>query len=131
MSAVFPSGENIFHLLYRFSLWAQTQQRLSSVGMLCAPILQPFLFNSCFCSETQGFFVSGQLYVHACVHARSLQLCPALCDPMECSPPGSSVHRILQARILEWVAMPSSGESFRPMDRTHVSYISCIGRRVL
>ena len=36
------------------------------------------------------------------------QLCPTLCDPMDCSPPGSPVHGILQARILEWVAMPSS-----------------------
>ena len=35
------------------------------------------------------------------------QLCPTLCDPMDCSPPGCSVHGILQARILEWVAMPS------------------------
>ena len=38
----------------------------------------------------------------------SLQLCLALCDLMDCSPPGSSVHGILQARILEWVAMPFS-----------------------
>ena len=36
------------------------------------------------------------------------QSCPALCDPMDCSPSGSSVHRILQAKILEWVAMPFS-----------------------
>ena len=36
-----------------------------------------------------------------------LQSCPTLCDPIDCSPPGSSVHRILQAGILEWVAMPS------------------------
>ena len=42
------------------------------------------------------------------VHAKSLQSCPTLCDPMDCSPPGSSAHGILQARILEWVAMPSS-----------------------
>ena len=48
-----------------------------------------------------------------------------------CSPPGSSVHAILQARILEWVAMPSSTESSWPRDWTHVSYISCIGRWVL
>ena len=34
------------------------------------------------------------------------QSCPILCDPLDCSPPGSSVHEILQARILEWVAMP-------------------------
>ena len=44
------------------------------------------------------------------VHAKSLQLCPTLCDPMDCSPPGSSVHGILQARVLEWGAVPSPGD---------------------
>ena len=39
-----------------------------------------------------------------------LQSCPTLDDPMDCNPPGSSVHRILQARILEWVATPSPGD---------------------
>ena len=43
-----------------------------------------------------------------CVRAKSLQLCPTLCNPMNCNPPGSSVHAILQARILEWVAIPFS-----------------------
>ena len=43
-----------------------------------------------------------------CLHAKSLQSCPILCDTMDCSLPGSSVHGILQTRILEWVAMPSS-----------------------
>ena len=43
-----------------------------------------------------------------CVHGKSLQSCLALFDSVDCSPPGSSVHRILQVRILEWVAMPSS-----------------------
>ena len=56
-----------------------------------------------------------------CVHANSLQSCPILCDPRDCSPPGSSVHGILQARILEWVAMPSSRGSSQPRDQTHVS----------
>ena len=41
-----------------------------------------------------------------CVHAKSLQSCPTFCDPMDCNPPGSSAHGILQARILEWIAMP-------------------------
>ena len=40
------------------------------------------------------------------MHPKSLQLCPTICDPMDCSPPGSSVHGILQARILEWVLCP-------------------------
>ena len=50
---------------------------------------------------------------------------------MDHSPPESSVHGILQARILEWVAMPSSRGSSPPRDRTRVSYVSCIGRWVL
>ena len=66
-----------------------------------------------------------------CVHAKLLQLCLTLYDPMDCSPPGSSVHGVLQARILEWVAVSLSGGSSRPRDQTHVSYVSCIDRRVL
>ena len=44
----------------------------------------------------------------ACVHAKSLQSCPTLCNSMDSSPPGSSVHRTLQARTLEWVAIACS-----------------------
>ena len=44
----------------------------------------------------------------ACVCAKSLQLCPTLCNPMHCNPQDSSIHGILQARLLEWVVMPSS-----------------------
>ena len=50
------------------------------------------------------------------MHAKSLQLCLTLCDPMGCSPPGSSVHGILQARILEYVSMPSSRGSSQSWD---------------
>ena len=46
------------------------------------------------------------------------QSCPTLCDPMDCSPPGSSVHGVLQATILEWVAMPFSKGSSQPRDQT-------------
>ena len=63
--------------------------------------------------------------------AKSLQSCPTLCNPMDCGPPGSSVHGILQARILEWVAISSSRGSSWPKDQTHIYYISCIGRQVL
>ena len=66
-----------------------------------------------------------------CVHAKLLQLCLTLCNPMDYSPPGSSVHGILQTRILEWVAMLSSRGSSTPRDQTWVSYVTCIGRRVL
>ena len=64
----------------------------------------------------------------AAAAAKSLQSCPTLCDPMDCSSPGSSVHRILQARILEWIAIPFSRGSCQPRDGTH---IFCIGRRIL
>ena len=56
--------------------------------------------------------------VVCCVVLRLVaQLCQTLCDPMDCSPPGSSVRVIFQARILEWVAMPSSRGSSQPRDR--------------
>ena len=66
-----------------------------------------------------------------CVRVKSLQSCPALCNRMDCSSPGSFVHGFLQTRILEWVAMPSSRGSSQPRDRTFVSCVSCIGRWVL
>ena len=55
------------------------------------------------------------------VHAKSLQSCQALCNPMNCSPPGSSVHRILQARRLEWGAIPFSRGSSQPRNQTLIS----------
>ena len=63
---------------------------------------------------------------HACMHAKLLQLHPTLCNQMDYSLPGSSVHGVLQARIVEWGAIPSSRESSRPRDGTHVSCHSCI-----
>ena len=63
------------------------------------------------------------------MHARSFRLRPALCNPQDCSSPGSSNHGIFQARILEWVAKPSSRGSFWPKDRTRVSWGSCIAGR--
>ena len=64
--------------------------------------------------------------VSVCVSARTLSAAPSrptLCNPVSCSPPGSSVHGILQARILEWAAISSSRGSSRPRNRT---LISCI-----
>ena len=65
------------------------------------------------------------------VHIKSLQSCPTLCDPMDYSSLGSSDHGILQARILEWIAMPSCKGSSRPRNQTRVSYVSFIGGQVL
>ena len=90
--------------------------------------------------QTKGLFIFSSLYpISSCnlffiwipVHAKSLQLCSTLCKLMGCSLPGSSVHGILWARMLEWVAVPSSKRSSQPRNQTYVSYISCIGRWVL
>ena len=74
------------------------------------------------------------LTVHEILQARILeseneisQSCPTLCDPMDCSPPGSSVHGIFQARILERVAISFSRRSSKTRDWTQVSRI--VGRR--
>ena len=69
--------------------------------------------------------------LHECVHVKSLQSCLTLCDPMDHSPPGSSVHEIIQARILEWVATPFSRASSWPRDQTCASYVSYIVRQIL
>ena len=73
----------------------------------------------------------GVLHLYVCVSAKLLHLCLTLCDPMDCSLPGSSVHESLHARILEWVSVPSPRGSSGLRDKAHVSYISSIGRWVL
>ena len=66
-----------------------------------------------------------------CTWAKSCQLCPTLYNSVDCSLPGSSVHGIFQARILEWVALLSFRGSSWPRDDTFTSYVFCIGRQVL
>ena len=63
------------------------------------------------------------------LYAKSLQSCPTLCNPVNCSPPGSSVHGIFQPRMLEWVAMPFSTGSSQPRDRTQVSMSVALASR--
>ena len=63
--------------------------------------------------------------------AKSLQLYLTLCNSVNYSLTASSVHGILKARLLKWVAMPSSRGSSQPRDETCVSYVSCTGRWVL
>ena len=69
--------------------------------------------------------------VSFCLHAKLLQLCLTLWDSMNHSPPGSSGHRILQARIPEWVDSLSFRGFSQHRDWTHISYVSCTGRWVL
>ena len=68
-----------------------------------------------------------------CMKAKSenevAQLCPTLWDPMDCSPPGYSVHGIFQTRTLEWVAISYSRGSSQPRNRTYISCVSCSASR--
>ena len=82
----------------------------------------PFHMGNEFQTPAQSAFIVCVVSLFSCVW---------LCKPMVCSPPGSSVHGILQARILEWVAMPFSRGPSRPRDQTLVSCLSCTDRRVL
>ena len=77
----------------------------NSFAFLNLSVLQTNLFSQ------KGLDIKSCYKQYAYVHAKLCQSCPTLCNSMDCSLPGSSVHRILQARILEWVAMPSSTSS--------------------
>ena len=85
--------------------------------------LQSFVTQSLFSDSEMSCLLSKK-----CVHAQSHA---TLCHPMDCSPPGSSVHGISQARILEWVAISSSRRSYGYRDQIHVSCSSCTGRQIL
>ena len=76
--------------------------------------------------ETAPFLLAHKMisFLLSCLKVLVTQSCRTLCDPVHCSPPGSPVHGILQARILEWVAIPFSRGSSRPKDWTLVSHIA-------
>ena len=97
------------------------------------PLLLPPLSKALSVQENLWFY--GSLWTSwskspVCLrHSSSSEvthLCPTLCDPVDCSLPGFSVHRILQARILEWVAISFSRGSSWPRDRT---WLSCTAGR--
>ena len=78
---------------------------------VCVSVCDSVCVCECVCES-----VCVCVCVCECVLVLVTQPCPTLCDPMDRSPPGSSVHGILQARILEWVAIPFSRESSQPRD---------------
>ena len=65
-------------------------------------------------SQQQRHQIEGAVSLAHCMHAKLLQSSPTVCDPMDCSPPGSSVHGILQAKILKWVAGLPPGDPPNP-----------------
>ena len=100
----------------------------SYYGLLTASTYDSAWGLSLVSNRGQGLLLPFRVafFSKACVYAQLLQSCLTLCDPMNCSLPGFSGHGILQARIMEWVAISYSKGSSWPRDQTCVSCVSCI-----
>ena len=100
--------ENCLNFLYLCFLICKVGANNSVLPLYCCedPISQYEVYRT---------FIAHRKHTTAvlCMHAKALQSCPTLCEPMDCNLPGSSVHGILQARVLKWVATPSSRGSSR------------------
>ena len=110
----------ILTIVKLFTVFTYELLRVNTYSALGIPVIIKWVEHK----EADGIIISI-----FCLPAKSLHLCLTICNPMDCSPPGSSIHGILQARILEWVIMPSSRESsqFRdgtPRDRIPISCLS-------
>ena len=97
---------SFWYLGYALEAWTKFWLFFYFISIHCYSIISSFwkLFWGCF---TQCVNYLGGVFIR--VYARLLQLQLSLCDPMCCSLPSISIHGILQARILEWVAMPFQG----------------------
>ena len=126
----------VFRLFYYFVFLTLRRVALSHVDPNCTKDTAPFsslhspLFLLHFSQYSPAQSSFNVFYLKFFVlSAQLLQSCLTFCDPMDHSPPGSSVCGISQARRLEWIAIPSSRASSRPRDQTHVSCIFCIAGR--
>ena len=114
-------GQRVLEGLWFFSLllgpsteWIVSKQSFIKSRKACRNTYRCGTFGEC--SVLRLAVEQGVVFVFTCVHAKLLQPCLTLSDSMDCSLPGSSVHGILQVRILEWVATPSSrGSSVIPL----------------
>ena len=124
----FPLGVRQFWIeisVTSYTTYRSSASYLNSLNVSIFTCETETTFNLWYCCKD---WINHWLY-GVCV--KLLQLCPTLCDPMDCSPPGSSVHGTFLARILEFVAMSSSRGSSQHRDQTRISYASCIGRPIL
>ena len=108
---------------------ATKQQTFIHVAFYLAFFTEFRLRDLFICHAKLGNFIPSHDRYELSVLAKSLQLCLTLCDPIDCGLPGSSLHGILQTRILESVAIPSSRASSSPRDQTHICYsLALVGR---
>ena len=114
-----------FHFFWMYLPWSD-MTRCHDLGFWILSFKPEFSVSSF--TLIKKLFSSSSLSVICCCYCSVAQSCSTLCDVMDCSLPGSSVHGVLQARIiLEWVAMPSSRASSWSRGRTCVSYCWWIG----
>ena len=127
LSVFWPGKSHGPRSLVGYSPWGHKESDMTErLHFISLPFPLPRMLSL---SQLMNLFSFLPAAVLCC--AKSLQLCPTLCDPVDCSLPGSSVCGIIQARILEWASMASSRASSPPRDQTCVSFSSCIGRQVL
>ena len=103
----------------------QESSRKTSISVYCHPAYLTYMQSTSW--ETLGWRkhkLEWRLLEVKWSEVKWSQSCPTLCDPMDCSLPGSSVHGILQARILEWASIPFSRGSSQPRARTQVFCIT-------
>ena len=110
------AAKNIINLISVLAIW----------WCLCVESSLVLLEDSV-CYDHLGKTLLASVLLHSVLQAQSesevAQSCPTFCDPMDWSLPGSSVHRIFQAIVLEWIAISFSRGSSQPRDQTRVSHI--------
>ena len=125
---------SLFLTLCRWFTKGQSQQEIFfyRISWCLHMIISVWLVKYLICNQYWKIPLYAFLFnlLPMCLHAKLLQLCLTLFDTTDSSLPGSFVHRILQVRVLEWVAMSPSRWSSRPRDQTCVFYVSCFGRWV-
>ena len=113
------SVKHYLHVTFSFSKYSRLQD--TEVSQIAA---RPALFWVRYAKLVPWRCLNESLKSIAGMLSQSLQLYPTLRNPMDCGPPGSSVHGILQARILEWLAIPSSRSLLNSRIKS-VSFVSC------
>ena len=137
----FSLDSSAVSLCYRRCLWGiRTRRTLGySLHLWCLEVALDYFYAKFFYLPLIAFSIWPLICpICSClgfyVTTECVPSCSVLSDSlisMDCNPPGSSVHGIFQARILEWVAISSSRGSSWPRDCTHISCISCIGTQIL
>ena len=114
-------------LLLASSLRAHTWPTYSNIFSTSLPQILIYCIHWAWsenCEEKRTAFIHISMFDSLNYECSVAQLCLTLCDPIDCSLPDSSVHSILQARIMEWVAIPFSWISSRPRDQTQIFCIA-------